>query len=424
MHLPKNPPDIFAMFKDESRTEATLSEGVGEYAREFNRKYLHWSEVRMRDTGPYDPDMVWARMKLPRMDGPVLVFGRTHYRYFVSDRILKGLHEFDLRASVGVLPDNLDSHRKVYYAVSSLMEESIASSQMEGAVTTTKKAKEMLRRNARPRDRSERMIVNNYKAMQFIKDNLERPLTPELIKDIHRIVTDGTLDERFTGRFRDNDDVVVQDPLTGEVFHQPVPVKDIEESIEGLCEFMNDESEFMHPVLKGIVFHYVLAYVHPFEDGNGRVARSLFYWYELKSGYWIMEYLALSRIIKDHKGKYEEAFVFGETDDNDMTYFVLYNLKALTDSMDLFEGYLRRKMEDERSKRDRLSVLGLNDRQIGIVMSLMDGETATVRSVQNQYGVALNTSRSDIKGLKDMGLIVESGRDVNMKVYSWSGKSV
>lgn len=162
MHLPKNPPDIFAMFKDESRTEATLSEGVGEYAREFNRKYLHWSEVRMRDTGPYDPDMVWARMKLPRMDGPVLVFGRTHYRYFVSDRILKGLHEFDLRASVGVLPDNLDSHRKVYYAVSSLMEESIASSQMEGAVTTTKKAKEMLRRNARPRDRSERMIVNNY----------------------------------------------------------------------------------------------------------------------------------------------------------------------------------------------------------------------------------------------------------------------
>ena len=187
---------------------------------------------------------------------------------------------------------------------------------------------------------------------------------------------------------------------------------------------MNDESEFMHPVLKGIVFHYVLAYVHPFEDGNGRVARSLFYWYELKSGYWIMEYLALSRIIKDHKGKYEEAFVFGETDDNDMTYFVLYNLKALTDSMDLFEGYLRRKMGDERSKRDRLSVLGLNDRQIGIVMSLMDGETATVRSVQNQYGVALNTSRSDIKGLKDMGLIVESGRDVNMKVYSWSGKSV
>lgn len=107
-----------------------------------------------------------------------------------------------------------------------------------------------------------------------------------------------------------------------------------------------------------------------------------------------------------------------------MTYFVLYNLKALTDSMDLFEGYLRRKMEDERSKRDRLSVLGLNDRQIGVVLSLMDGETATVRSVQNQYGVALNTSRSDIKGLKDMGLIVESGRDVNMKVYSWSGKSV
>ena len=302
------------------------------------------------------------------------------------------------------------------------MEESIASSQMEGAITTTKKAKEMLRKNIRPKDQSERMIVNNYKAMLFIKDHTGQRLTPELIMEIHKIVTEGTLEERYMGRFRDNDDVVVQDSLSGEVFHQPIPKGQIESSIQQLCDFINDESEFLHPVIKGIILHYVLAFIHPFEDGNGRVSRTLFYWYELKSGYWLMEYLALSRYIKAHKGKYEEAYVFGESDGNDMTYFILYNLKALMDSVDKFEDYLKRKIEEERDMKAKLSDYGLNDRQIRVIASLMNGGTVTVRSIENQYRVSLNTARADVKMLVDAGLLTETGREVNMKVYSWSGK--
>ena len=337
---------------------------------------------------------------------------------------MKMLHEFDMRATVGLFPDTIDSYRKVYYSVSSLMEESIASSQMEGAVTTTKKAKEMLRKNIRPKDKSERMIVNNYRAMLFIKDHNNQQLSPEFIKDIHKIVTEGTLEERYMGKFRDNDDIVVQDSLSGEVFHQPIPRDQIDSAIQQLCDFINDESEFLHPIIRGIILHYAIAFIHPFEDGNGRVARTLFYWYELKSGYRLMEYLALSRYIKDHKGKYEESYVFGESDGNDMTYFILYNLKALMDSVDKFEEYLKRKIEEERMMKTKLSDYGLNDRQIRIVTSLMNGGTVTVRSVENQYMVSLNTARADIRTLVDMGLLTETGREVNMKVYSWSGKKI
>ena len=349
MHFPRNPPKIDIILSDEQKSKAVLSEEIKEFAKDFNKKYLHWSEVRTRDTGPFDPDTVWARMKLVRMDNSnTLVFGKTHYRYLISDRAMKMLHEFDMRTSVGSFPDVMDPHKKSYYSISSLMEESIASSQMEGAITTTKKAKEMLCKNARPKDKSERMIVNNYKAMRFIKDQTEQPLTLELIKSIHRIVTEGTLDERYMGIFRDNDDVVVQDPSSGEVFHQPIPMNEIGSAMQQLCDFINDEGESPHPVIKGIILHYAIAYIHPFEDGNGRVARTLFYWYELKSGYRSMEYLALSRYIKDHKGKYEESYVFGETDGNDMTYFIHYNLKALMDSLDKFEDYLKRKIRGER----------------------------------------------------------------------------
>ena len=425
MHLPRNPPRIEAILLDEQKSKAVLSEEIKEFAKDFNKRYLHWSEVRMRDTGPFDSDTVWARMKLVRMDNSItLVFGKTHYHYLMSDRMMKMLHEFDMRASVGLFPDTIEPHRKAYYSVSSLMEESIASSQMEGAVTTTKKAKEMLRKNIRPKDKSERMIVNNYRAMLFIKEHTEQPLTPEFIRDIHKIVTEGTLDEKYMGVFRDNDDVVVQDSLSGEVFHQPIPRDEVESAIQQLCDFINDEGEFLHPVIKGIILHYAIAYIHPFEDGNGRVARTLFYWYELKSGYWLMEYLALSRYIKDHKGKYEESYVFGETDGNDMTYFILYNLRALMDSVDKFEDYLKRKIEEERLMSVRLSDYGLNDRQIRIITSIMNGGTVSVRSIENQYKVSLNTARADVRHLIEAGLLTETGREVNMKIYSWSGKKV
>lgn len=425
MQIPRNPPIVKDILTNRDNFNDIFSEDVDKYARAFNKKYLHWSEVRYRDTGSFEQDVIWARMKLVRAGNSIeLSFGKTPYHYFISEGMMKMLHEFDMKATVGLFPDTIDNHRKVYYSVSSLMEESIASSQMEGAITTTKKAKEMLRRNSQPKDKSERMIVNNYKAMLFIKDNTETDLTPDFIKEIHNIVTDGTLDEKYKGKFRDNDDVVVMNPLSGEIFHHPIPQVDIDLSIKQLCDFINDDSEFIHPVIKGIIMHYVIAYIHPFEDGNGRVARTLFYWYELKKGYWLMEYLALSRYIKDHKGSYEDTYVFGETDDNDMNYFILYNLKALADSVDRFEKYLKRKMDEERSMKDRLSEYGLNDRQIRVITSLMNGGTVTVKSIQNQYKVSSNTSRSDIRSLVEIGLLVEAGRDVNMKVYSWSGKKL
>ena len=425
MHLPRNPPKIEDILSDEGKSKDILSEEVGEYAKRFNERYLHWSEVRFRDTGGFDSDIVWARMKIVRMDNSAtLTLGKTHHRYNIPDRMMRMLREFDTRATAGSFPDITDPHRRIYYSVSSLMEESIASSQMEGAMTTTRDAKAMLRNNIRPRDRSERMILNNYRAMMFVKERTDRQLTPGFIREIHSIVTDGTLDDGYRGRFRYNDDVVVQDSLSGEVFHQPVPEEQIESAIQELCDFINDGDDLLHPLIKGSILHYAIGFIHPFEDGNGRVARTLFYWYGLRSGYRTMEYLAMSRYIRDHKGRYEESFVFGETDDNDMTYFILYNLKALLESVDGFGEYLERKAMEERMVGSELSDHGLNDRQIGIITGLMDGGTVTVRSIENQYKVSLNTARADVRVLVDKGLLVETGREVNAKVYSWSGKGM
>ncbi|MBO5599971.1 MAG: hypothetical protein J5897_02895, partial [Candidatus Methanomethylophilus sp.] len=133
-----------------------------------------------------------------------------HLELFYSlfdDYTQRTLHEIDSRIASGFLTSNgIDDKRRIMLSVSSMMEESIASSQLEGASTTTKIAKKLLRSSLPPKDRSQSMILNNYRAMQLIKSRLNEPLSPELIKEIHRTVTDGLMEDPDTsGKFREDD---------------------------------------------------------------------------------------------------------------------------------------------------------------------------------------------------------------------------
>src|SRR5205807_459844 len=103
-----------------------------------------------------------------------------------------------------------------------LIEESISSSQLEGAVTTTRVAAEMLRSGRKPRDKSERMILNNYLAMKLIKPHVKQLLTPEFVFEIHRRLTEDTLDDPgCAGRLRRADEDVVVGDEEGTIFHRP-----------------------------------------------------------------------------------------------------------------------------------------------------------------------------------------------------------
>ncbi len=87
--------------------------------------------------------------------------------------------------------------------------------------------------------------------------------------------------------------------VEGDIVFTPPTFEDIPEFTETLCDFFNNDnpSNFIHPIIKGIIVHFMLAYMHPFVDGNGRTARALFYWYMLKEGYKLTEYMSISRVI-------------------------------------------------------------------------------------------------------------------------------
>lgn len=308
-----------------------------------NKKYLHWEEIKYRKL-PADPKHIWFLMKVFRARNTHSVgFGPWKFRFALDDECWKKLHLLDTSAG-GSLASMIDAvgQEKERYIVNSLMEEAIASSQIEGAATTRVAAKQMLQERKKPRNRDELMILNNYLTMKEVAGLRGEPLSPELVRRLHAMITRGTLeDPAYEGAFRENDDIRVVDS-SGAVLHVPPPHEEIEGLVDELCAFANgEEEEFIHPVVKGIVLHFLMGYIHPFNDGNGRCARTLFYWYVLKQDYWLFEYMAISRAIRESRGQYKRAYLYTETDENDLTYFIRYNLDVIEKTIEEVRAYIK-----------------------------------------------------------------------------------
>src|SRR5208283_4159978 len=249
------------------------------------------------------------------------------------------------------------------------------------------------------------MILNAYKTISFVREVKGLPLTPQLLLQLHSKITEGTLDEKHVGKFRDNDEVVVSD-ASGEVLHQPPSYAKIEGLMDDLCDFANkDEGEFLHPIIKAIILHFMIAYIHPFENGNGRTARALFYWYVIKKGYWLFEFMPISRVIKKAHGQYSRAYLFAETDDLDVTYFLYFNLKQVDIAFKDFFDYLTRQIDEIQKTKEAVKYEGLNFRQIAIIMDFAKhpAKLFSIKEIMNTYKVTYETARSDLIALEGLG---------------------
>ena len=375
----------------------------------INDEYYYWDKVKYHTPKGIAPEDFWAAVKYLRKSNYKLYpFYTCELSLFETNKMQEILHNIDMNfggvlASSSIIPDK----NKQYYLLSSIMEEAIASSQMEGASTTRKVAKEMLRKQAKPKDKSQQMILNNYNTIRYLSAHKEQGLTPELLLNIHKQITENTLDNpEDEGRFRTDDNIFVVNGITGEVAHDPPSYKQIEDSIIQLCIFINEDKTFIHPIIKAIILHFMISYLHPFVDGNGRTARSLFYWYMLKKGYWLTEYLSISRIIYKSKTQYEKAFLYTEHDEFDLGYFVNYNLKVFNEAFEELKIYLERKSKENAAILE-YRIPGLNERQIQIVKicEKKPNSMFTSKDLETRFNVSVKTLRSDLEGLVFVGLM-------------------
>jgi Fic family protein len=392
---------------------------------EAEGKYRHWDTLRHLVPPPgFTTEQWWGATKLVRQPAlkelPLADSKNRSFRYAITDMIARLLHEIDLGAggNIGMPGPIANPQTRSQYVMHSLFQEAVTSSQLEGAATTRAAAKEMLRSGRPPRTRGERMILNNYLTMQRIAEWKERPLDKQLVLEMHRMVTDGTLDDpKAAGRIRRKDEpITVQDTITGEVFHSPPPAEQLSQRLEKMCEFANGSihdvgkphGRFIHPAVRAILLHFWLAYDHPFVDGNGRTARALFYWSMLRQGYWLFEFISISEILVKAPAKYAMSFLHTESDQNDATYFVLYQCEVIRRAIASLHEYIDRKSKELRETETLLrGATELNYRQQALLAHALrhPGTRYTIEGHRRSHGIVYETARNDVMALAEMDLL-------------------
>jgi Fic family protein len=395
-------PDIFIMNK------GSPVDGRG--------RYLHWDDVRSRrppdgiDTTTWWLSMRVARDRIAR-DLPLQATSGGRLQFSNVDEVQRRVHEVDqqIGGRVGT-PGDVSAERTRRF-VRSLEEEAITSSQLEGATTTRRDARRLLATGRAPQDTSERMIVNNYDAMVRVKELVGAPLTPDVVLELHRIVTEGTLDDPAdAGRIQtEHDERIGVYAHDGTQVHEPPPADELPRRLDALCTYANGATGegFTHPVVRAIVLHFMLSYDHPFSDGNGRTARALFYWSMLDSGYSLVEYVSISRLLKEAPAKYTRSFLHVETDEGDITYFVLYQLEILLRAIEALWAYADRRASETRQIEGLVRTSdALNHRQLALIRAALHdpSEPIAIAEHQRAHGVTNETARTDLLGLEQLGL--------------------
>jgi len=418
------PPDYQELFLELTGSDRlmTLLRGGRHEAREDGRAYVHWDKLRhLEPPGDLSHREWWFLIKLARRAFlrpiPLTDPDGNPFFYGAPDLVLRLLHYVDQRCSGEVAMSEVgkaDEQARQHYLVNSLMEEAIRSSQLEGATTSRRVAKELLRSGREPKDRSERMVSNNYRGLHFMRQEIGDELTPQAVLELHRILTEGTLDNPdAAGRLQrpDEDRVAVYDATGGRLLHVPPAADELPGRLRALCDFANEPEQpdrFIHPVVRAILLHFWLGYDHPFEDGNGRTARALFYWYMRTRGYWLVEYLSISRILRKAPSQYTRSFLLTETDERDTTYFLVYQLEVIQRAVEMLYSYLGRKVKKIRDV-ERL-IKGspqFNHRQLALLSNAIrdPDDTYTFRGHALSHGVTHETARNDLLPLLDKGLL-------------------
>lgn len=413
--------------------------------------YLHYDQLRHRLKNQEELDSVWAGTKLSRLlsSMPLPLFtpeegGSVHVN--LTATIQKSCSIVDRLTSSAAETERYEKFDAADYLMDELtLAESIASSQLEGAATTSRVALEMIKAGRKPRDEGEKMIMGNYRMMKYVSERGNAPFNTDELLKLHRVAIEGINDEKYSpGELRvESDNVVVADH-EGNVLHTPPAADKLPEALEKLCEFINlphetaEDETYLHPLVKACVIHFMTGYLHPFKDGNGRTARALFYWYMLKCGYTAFRYISISKLLKNAPAKYVRAYLYSETDDMDLTYFVNYQCEIVTRAVQEYIDYIQTIIQTRIELKQWLFESGIfgsinaRQRDLATIAINQPGVLFTANEVSIRMAVSENTARDDLKKLTAMGLM-KAMKEGKGNVYlsprslhelkKWHGKS-
>lgn len=370
-------------------------------------KYIPIEDIQYRlnklNISKKDWPQVSKRILKYRKIGSVPIFLNTlnkKFWYFPADCINKKIHKIE---SLGnSLFDKIENQKtfKQEFIADAAIEEAITSAIYEGANSTRDKSKTLIASGKNPKNKDEWMLINNYRAMGWIKKNSQQTCSVELILNIHKIIVHNTLkkeDVHYVGQFRE-DPIYIGD-------HEGVSYKKLKPAVNEMIQTIVNHPRFLHGLIKSILFHYFIAYIHPFVDGNGRTARTLSYFIGMQNNLKFLELLSISADLKQHGNRYETSFDLVQKYDLDLTYFIDFCLDALLNAVEKVEKKVEFLIKISLLK-DKINI---NFNQVSMLqkMALNKYKKVNIEDYAKSINKSREVARQELKILCDKKLLKE-----------------
>lgn len=260
-------------------------------------------------------------------------------------------------------------------------------------------------------------VENYYQALKQLDELAKRKgeITKEEALSLHKVVVNGLVEKEKTGQFRPADVYVLDDLGDGREilrFKAP-PAKEVQQLIEELLAWLkSSKRESIHPIIKAGILHLQFVSIHPFTDGNGRVARLLTQLQLYRDGWDFRKILVLEDYYnKDRMSYYSaENKAQGKSYQKDMDFtswleyfttgFLVEARKALEQIQSIGFGQVSKKRDQIFLDRDEIQIMDFLT-TTGAITSL---------DVVDILGVAKRTAQLKLQNLSSKGLLKLSGK--------------
>lgn len=318
--------------------------------------------------------------------------------------------------AVKLLLQSQDGH----YGIKAAEDEIVATSAIESIDFSRDSVRKILKGMA-PKDEQENRILGIKHGLEFIADTSNK-ITEENLYKLYMMTVGDFLtgdDKLLDGNYYRHDTVYV---VSDRVEHSGLDYKKVPEFMKMLIEFANAEDD-INDLIKAAIIHFYIAFVHPYFDGNGRIARLVHLWFLVQKGYQSALFIPFSSKIEKSRKAYYDAYTAIEENKAysgkiDVTPFILYFINNVYNNMN--EGsvdFETLTLYDDAVKNGK--VTEKESKLWKFVLSFYGTEEFSTKQLEKDFGdAAYATIRGFVSKFEKLGLLSSAkyGARVKYKV--------
>lgn len=261
------------------------------------------------------------------------------------------------------------------------------------------------------RDRDIQEVLNYRNVLKFIEEYEKPEITEGEVKRIHELTVYRLLEPVHVGDFRKTQ-VVVKNSQTGEITFRPPPAIEVPFLISDFTRWLNNaKPDDIHTALKAGITHYEIVRIHPFLDGNGRVARSLATLILFREGYDVKRFFSLEEYYDREPMAYYDALQTVGKSDGNLTAWLEYFTQGLAIELTRIKEKVKSLSTDLKIKKSfGGQQLALSERQIKVVEFIQENGFLQNKAFFELFPmISEDTVLRELKDLLKKGIVIKEG---------------